>query len=344
MGAPGPLESEQIPIQPFRTTLYDPGELLGGFDPAAPQSYRTTHDFIVYRSWVATGGLDGPHVQAIAQAIHDSSIAAAMAAFRTGRRLVGIMGGHRLPRSPDEGSPYAQVVTLARRLTRDGLTCVSGGGPGAMEATHLGARTAGRPWVEVQRHLATLAAHPAFPTGIAGIVRPDGTVDTDAVARLHDWQAPAFAVAAATATDPGVSLGVPTWHYGHEPPTPLATHLAKHFHNAVREDGLLAIADAGVVFFPGAAGTLQEVFQDACQNFYGLHGLISPMVFVGVEHWTESMPVWPVVRALFDDASMLHLTDDVHDAATFVAEHPPVPHPGPQAREADGGVSRPQTP
>lgn len=326
--ATGPLESEQVPIQPFRTALYDPDELLGGYDPDDPQSWVTTHDFVVYRAWVASGGVNGPHVQAIAQAIHDSSIAEAMESFRAGRRLVGIMGGHRLSRSGDPADAYAGVVALARRLTRDGVTCVSGGGPGAMEATHLGARTAGLSWDDVQRHLDTMAAHPTFPAGIADIVRADGTVDTDAVARLHAWQAPAFAVASATAVDPGVSLGVPTWHYGHEPPTPLATHIAKHFHNAVREDGLLAIADAGVVFFPGAAGTLQEVFQDACQNYYGLHGLVSPMVFVGERHWTEVVPVWPVVLAMFDDESLLHLTDDVDGAADFLATHPPVLYVG----------------
>lgn len=318
-------ESDAIPIQPFRTDLYRADDLLGSFDPDVPGSYTTTHDFTVYRAWVASGGAEGPHVQMIAQAIHDSSIVDAMADFRRGRRLVGIMGGHQLPRSDDPSDPYARVAWLARRLTRDGVTCVSGGGPGAMEATHLGARLAPFPDADLDTHLAHLSTRPVFPHGVGDIVAEDGTVDADAVDRLHDWQVPAFEVTTATATDAGVSLGVPTWHYGHEPPTPLATHIAKHFHNAVREDGLLSVADGGVVFFPGAAGTLQEVFQDACQNYYGLHGTVSPMVFVGVRQWTEVLPVWPVLQALFDDHAMLHLTDDVDEAAAFIAAHPPTP-------------------
>ena len=28
------------------------------------------------------------------------------------------------------------------------------------------------------------------------------------------------------------------------------------------------MCDAGIVFLPGAAGTVQEIFQDACENYY----------------------------------------------------------------------------
>lgn len=318
-------ESEAIPMQPFRTRLYDAAELLGGFDPDDDLSFTATHDFAVYRAWVAAGRAHASHVHAIAQAIHDSSITDALDEWATDRPLVGVMGGHRMVRSWDPASPYARVVRLARRLRQDGTTPISGGGPGAMEATHLGARTAALPWDDVVGHLRDLATQAVFPDGVDDIVAADGTVDLDVVRRLHAWQAPAFRVWVGTAEHPGVSLGIPTWHYGHEPPTPLATHIAKYFQNSVREDGLLAIARDGIVCFPGAAGTVQEIFQDATQNYYGLHGLVSPMVFVGVDHWTRELPVWPVLLALFDDHDMLHLTDDVDDACDFLASHPPRP-------------------
>ena len=61
---------------------------------------------------------------------------------------------------------------------------------------------------------------------------------------------------------------MPTWHYGHEPPNLFATAIAKYFRNAQREAILLQICDAGIVFLPGAGGTVQEVFQDACENYY----------------------------------------------------------------------------
>ena len=44
------------------------------------------------------------------------------------------------------------------------------------------------------------------------------------------------------------NLAIPTWHYGHEPPNPFATDIAKYFKNAIREDILLHVATAGVVF------------------------------------------------------------------------------------------------
>ena len=40
-----------------------------------------------------------------------------------------------------------------------------------------------------------------------------------------------------------VSLGIPTWYYGNEPPNLFASHAGKYFFNSVREDGLVSIAD-----------------------------------------------------------------------------------------------------
>ncbi len=104
----------------------------------------------------------------------------------------------------------------------------------------------------------------------------------------------AWAVAARQVTErvpePCETLGIPTWHYGHEPPNLFATAVAKYFRNAVREAILLEVCDAGIVFLPGAAGTVQEVFQDACENYYADESSIAPMVLVGEEHWTRTLP------------------------------------------------------
>ncbi len=85
-----------------------------------------------------------------------------------------------------------------------------------------------------------------------------------------------WAAKAITVVD-GVSgrdtLGVPTWFYGHEPPNLFATAIAKYFRNATREAILLQICDAGIVFLPGAGGTVQEIFQDACENYYATAGV-----------------------------------------------------------------------
>ena len=62
--------------------------------------------------------------------------------------------------------------------------------------------------------------------------------------------------------------GSPPGSTGTSRRTSFATAIAKYFRNALREAILLQICDAGIVFLPGAAGTVQEVFQDACENYY----------------------------------------------------------------------------
>ena len=58
------------------------------------------------------------------------------------------------------------------------------------------------------------------------------------------------------------NLALPTWFYGHEPTNLFSSYIAKYFANSLREDGLLAIARHGVIYAPGSAGTVQEVFMD----------------------------------------------------------------------------------
>ena len=114
------------------------------------------------------------------------------------------------------------------------------------------------------------------------------------------------------------SLGVPTWFYGHEPATPFATHIAKFFVNSVREDTLLTIARGGIIFSPGSAGTIQEIFQEAAQNHYADPGESSPMVFLGKEFYTKEVPVYPLLEKLQERGRyrqlILSITDDPEEA------------------------------
>ncbi len=61
---------------------------------------------------------------------------------------------------------------------------------------------------------------------------------------------------------------------------------------------LLEVCTEGIIFLPGAAGTVQEIFQAACTNYYAAESEVVPMLFVGREHWTETLPAWPLVSAL----------------------------------------------
>ena len=170
------------------------------------------------------------------------------------------------------------------------------------DAANLGARLAAHPAAVVEGALAELSRVPSY--------RP--SVDA--------WAASAFAVCDRF-DEPRESLAIPTWHYGHEPPGVFATAIAKYFRNATREAILLEVCDAGIVFLPGAAGTVQEVFQDACENYYADAGDVAPMVLVGVEHWTRTLPAWPLLKALAAERAMadsVHLVDTVEEAAALL--------------------------
>jgi predicted Rossmann-fold nucleotide-binding protein len=68
---------------------------------------------------------------------------------------------------------------------------------------------------------------------------------------------------------------------------------------------MLAVATAGIVFAPGGAGTMQEIFQDAAQNAYRTFGR-SPMAFLDTQHYCEETGLYP---ALGRQAARLGFTD-----------------------------------
>jgi predicted Rossmann-fold nucleotide-binding protein len=274
-----------LPYVPYRGSLYTPEELYAGFERTRPESYAGTLDARIYAHWDARGRANPPSiVETLAQRLHDHAVTDAMEEVLVSeggpRKVVAIMGGHSMLRGKQD---YREVALLARELTRLGFFLVSGGGPGAMEATHVGAWFARRTEAELDAGLAVLAKAPSY--------------------KDREWLSRAFEVREAFPLSDEdrpfcASLGIPTWHYGHEPPNPFATHIAKYFANSVREDGLLTIARGGIVYSPGSAGTIQEVFQDACQNHYNTVGVVSPMIFLGREFWTRTRPVFPLLAHL----------------------------------------------
>ena len=176
-----------------------------------------------------------------------------------------------------------------------------------MEAANLGCYLADSHVSRVTDAVAALAEVPAF--------RP--SVDA--------WLRPALEVCAVV-TEPHDSLAIPTWHYGHEPSNVFATGIAKYFRNATREAILLEVCDAGIVFLPGAGGTVQEVFQDACENYYADESSVAEMVLVGRAYWTETLPAWPLLRSLARGRPMedrVHLVDHVDEAVEPVGSGAP---------------------
>ena len=276
-----------LPVDVFRKALYSPTELYD-----APL-YAASTDARAYAWSRRPEGKD-----LLAQVVHDHAVDRALADWVGDRDLVGVMGGHALRR----GEPaYAQAARFGHAVGQR-LVVTTGGGPGAMEAANLGAYLAAEPAAALDEALDVLGRVPSYHPSV------------------DSWVAAAQEVRASW-PDGTASLGIPTWHYGHEPANLFATALAKYFRNALREAILLQVCSAGIVFLPGAGGTVQEIFQDACENYYADESSVAPMVLVGVEYWTETLPAWPLLTALARGRAMeplLHLVDTVEEAANLL--------------------------
>ena len=211
-----------LPFDEYRADLYTYEELT-----ARDGSGPTLDERIA--SWFASSA---PSIRdLLVRAVHDATIEAAVARLVDGRRVVGIMGGHALPR---DSSLYREVARVGRALAGAGYLVATGGGPGVMEAGNLGAWMSAFDDDELDDALTMLA--PAAPPRSDSVSFP-----ADALAVRARWP------------DGHESLGVPTWVYADEATGAFATHIAKYFTNSIREDGLLALARSGVVYTPGEA-------------------------------------------------------------------------------------------
>ena len=279
-----------LPFDPYRGLLYSPDELFERLDAG----YEATPDARAY-AWFQQTKADGDIFASMLRAIHDDAVSDALDELIVGTRVVGVMGGHAMARGTEA---YEGAARLGRELARAGLTVATGGGPGAMEAANLGAYVAPFDDGMLAEALRLLARAPSFAPSVT------------------DWARAAFDVRERWPSG-GPSVGIPTWFYGHEPPNAFAAHIAKYFANATREDGLLARSNAGVVFLPGAAGTVQEIFDNATPNYYESRGEPTPMVLVNRAHWTERYPTWPLLQSLARERAMearIALVDRIEDA------------------------------
>ncbi len=298
---------DKTPYCVTRRSLYSAAELYDGFNINNEDSYGNCFDGKVYQYYQFTGCKDESVYESLARSLHDHGIHAALSEFfelHDPHCCVGIMGGHALLRTD---AMYHDIALLSKRLTEHGFIMLSGGGPGAMEATHLGAWMAGRTLQELEEAIAVLKVAPTF--------------------RDKGWLSTAFNIINQYPQDKFVSLGIPTWHYGHEPSTPFATHIAKFFENSVREDNILTLAYGGLVYTPGSAGTIQEIFQEAVQNHYLSFGFASPMIFFGKQYWTHEMSIYPLLEQLTASGKyknlLLTLTDDIDKIIDVLSQFSP---------------------
>jgi predicted Rossmann-fold nucleotide-binding protein len=289
-------------VRPQR--LYTHDDLMQGWYPGADHS--ATWDGRIY-AYVRAHGMRAPDMaEGLAQRTHDYFIDSALAAYlvKRARPVTGIMGGSSTMASDPN---YRRVVELSAALTQRGYLVVGGGGLGIMEAANLGAYLADRSEGERDDAVRALAETPGYAADQAGYLQV-------AVA-LRERFAPG-----------GESLAIPTWVFEGEPLSQFASHIAKYFSNSIREDGLLAVASAGIVFAPGGAGTMQEIFQDAAQNAYKAFGR-SPMAFLDRRHYCEDTGLYPALQRQAERlgfADLLSVADEPAELLErFPAQRPP---------------------
>jgi len=293
---------------PYITTmagLYDAETLYKGYDYHHPKTFAECYDNVVYRDFLENGKICEDPKESLSRSLHDYFIRRGINALvdcYDKKKVVGVMGGSAMLRT-DEA--YRNVALLSKRLTESGTLMISGGGSGAMEAAGLGGLMAGRTVEDLDDALSILAEAPSYHS--------DGYLE--AAFRVLD-RYPQMGIYEC--------LAIPTWLYGHEPTSPFASKIGKLFENSVREDLLLTIAYGGLIFAPGSAGTMQEIFQEAVQNHYLTLELSSPMIFLNRHFWTEEMPVYTMLQHLSETGKyknlLLHITDDPNEAVDIIKD------------------------
>ena len=302
-----------LPFPTHPSRLYTPDDLSAGF---ATAGFAGMYDTLVYDHFRTAGGATPKIREALAQRLHDHAIDNGLAdvtrtwvAEHGADTVVGVMGGHAVPRGSEA---YRLAATLGWELTRAGQLIVTGGGPGVMEAANLGAFLSGHAAEDLTSAIDELAGAPDFL---------DHDPFTAAALRVRERFAP-------TGDDwpRQGGLAIPTWLYGHEPANLFAGRIAKYFSNAIREDMILRLARGGIVFAPGRAGTVQEVFQAATKTFYGTDGASGAYVFLDTDYWTRTLPIESLLRPLMalsrfgDLSSTIHVTDDVAEAVRVLTK------------------------
>lgn len=291
-------EPEGLPYKVYRNSLYSYEE-LNKIDQDETRDLNIYNHFSKYRTIRNIN-------ETLYQRSHDHAIDESLRDILDGdvdRKCLGFMGGHSVKRNSKD---FKDAALLAFKLAKNDFFIVTGGGPGIMEAANMGAYFANYKESDLVDAINYMAEQPHYTDK-----------NYEAYAQIIIKKYP----------DGKESLSIPTWFYGHEPSNAFSKYIAKYFSNAVREETLLAICLHGIVFCPGSAGTIQEVFADAAQNHYVTYDFVSPMVFYGTEYYNTKLPVMPLIKNLSsnkDYSNFILNTDDQEEIVSFIKKRPPI--------------------
>ena len=303
-----------LPFDPYRAGLYDADQLYGS------GRYRASPDAAIY-AWSKRAS-DRTLTDELAATLHDHAITDALNDATDDldpRAVVGVMGGHALLRTD---ATYRAAVELGARLTEAGRTVLTGGGPGAMEAANLGAYLS--PWPDaLDEALTILATTPGYAPSLDAWV--GAAVDV-----RRRW--PPGDAGRSRASRPGsTATSRPSVRHGDR---------QVFRERAPRGQRCCIRCRGGIVYLPGQAGTVQEIFQAVTENFYAADpAMVAPMILVGTEYWTSTYPAWELLQRLAAGRSLgdvIHCVDDVASAAALLLREVPPAGPG-----ADGSVTAP---
>lgn len=184
------------------------------------------YDALMYR-WYTSCRHDEFERAFIAQ--YDGVVAGKLKEMYRGRQVVGVMGGWLLRDDP----MYVECAVMCRNLALEGYVVATGGGPGVMECCNLGSKMSIYTDAEFQDALAVLATSPSYYVDAA-----NGYPAVKAVLQRYP-----------NSTDK--ALGVSDWTWpGHNF---FCKYQAKMFDDYYREEQLVGLNTAGVIFFTDGA-------------------------------------------------------------------------------------------
>lgn len=287
-----------VPFDPYHPGAYTAEELYNDIG----EGYHVTLDAAIDR-W-RRGLATPPRLRdTLATALHDDAMTDALDDLLAGTdpsMTVGVIGGHSVTRDSDD---YRLAADLGAALAGTGHLVTTWGGPGAMEATNLGA-----------------ACPPdLLDESLDRLRKVAGTADVTTWVQAGLDVVSSWPQGAAHRT-----IGIPTWFYGHEPPNVFATSIIKYFSNALREDILLNRCRGGIIYLPGQAGTVQEIFQALTGNYYATsEDEMTPLIMLGNRYWSQTLPAWPLLHSMSrDHPHRIRLVDTVDEAVAALRRHP----------------------